>query len=323
MDAMNVSSSTIPDERQRIGIISDMISETFFSHWKACSIGEDVVQANIQASYSSGVGLSHARMSALTLQNRADVAPKKRKFYAYIANQPQSVTVGDDTTLHVQPQELLILSSDMPCQIMTSRAYTTTSLVIDADLFTEYVPDYQGLIARRLSFPFGLRDILHSTLDSCVAISTAGKFADAGPRVARSFLELLAVISQQDPEAALPKLSTSLDIRRAQVKAFIERYYTLPDLTIAEVAHRLQLTTRYVQLAFAGEGITPSEYLRQCRIEACAKELRDMKHSHRSITDIAFSNGFNSSSHFSTEFRRIHGVSPRIWRSEMLEAYRQ
>lgn len=319
VEALKVSASTIPDPDKRIGIISDMISQTFFSHWQACSVGSDDAQANIQASQACGVGLSHARMSALTLQNRADVAPAKRKFYAYVTNQPQSVTVGREVPLQVQPQELLILSSDMPCQIITPRAYTTSSLVIDAELFTEHVPDHQGLIARRLSYPFGLREILHSTLDSCVAISAAGKFAEVGPSVVRSFLELLGVVAQQQPDLALPKLSTSLDIRRAQVKAFIERYYSLPELTISEIASRLQLTTRYVQLAFEGEGMTPSEYLRQCRIDACARQLRDPRYRHRSITDIAFSNGFNSSSHFSTEFRRIHGVSPRMWRSEISE----
>lgn len=316
MEAMKVSEITTPDPSKRIGMISDLISETFFSHWRAQSI-DDGPQADIHSSRAPGVGLNHSRMSALTLYNRANVTRDKLKFYAYVTDQAQSVTVGNATTMHVQPLELIILSSDVPCQIITPRAYTTSSLVIDADLFSEYVPNHQGLIARRLSYPFGLQEILNSTLDSCVAISTAGKFAEVGPRVVRSFLELLAVIAQQGPEAARPKLSTSLDIRRAQVKAFIKRYYHLPELNIAEVARHLQLTTRYVQLAFANEGTTPSEYLRQCRLEACAKQLRDHRSAHRNITDIAFSNGFNNSSHFSTEFKRIYGMSPRAWRANV------
>lgn len=316
MGTLNVSRATLADPGKRIGMIGDMISETFSSHWQAETIDELEAQANIQCSMAPGVRLSHARMSALTLSNRANGDRKKSTFWAYFTNQQQTVTVGNNSALHVQPQELLVLRSDMPCQITTSKAYTTSSLVIDADLFTQYVPDYRGLIAQRLPYPFGLKEILNSTIDSCVAISSAGKFAEIGPQVVRSFLELLAVISQQESETTLPKLRTSLDIRRAQVKALIEKYYSLPELTIAEVARRLQLTTRYVQLAFQGEEVTASEYLRQCRIGACASQLRDQRCSHRSITDIAFSNGFNSSSHFSTEFKRSYGVSPRIWRHE-------
>lgn len=320
METMQVTSSTVPDPRQRISVISQMVSETFFAHWHAGSIDGTEAQADIQASHASGMRLSHARMSPLTLRNRADVSSDNLKFYAYVTNQSQSVKLTDAAILHLPPQELLILSSDMPCEIINPRAYTTTSLVIDADLFKEFVPDHQGLIAQRLSYPFGLRELLHSTLDTCIAISTAGKFAEVGPQVVRSFLELLSVVAVQKSDLPLPQPSTSLDIRRGQVKAFIERYYAQPDLTIAEIARRLQLTTRYVQLAFEGQGTTPSEYLRQCRLEGAARQLRDPKCSHRSVTDIAFSNGFNSSSHFSTEFRRSFGMTPRTWRSESAAA---
>ncbi|MBT2186078.1 AraC family transcriptional regulator [Sphingobium nicotianae] len=316
METMQVTSSTVPDPKQRIGVISEMISETFFSHWHAGSIDGNEPQADIQASHALGMRLSHARMSALTLRNRADVSSENLKFYAYVTNQSQSVKLTDTAALHLPPQELLILSSDMPCEIVNPKAYTTTSLVIDAELFKEFVPDHQGLIAQRLSYPFGLRELLHSTLDTCIAISAAGKFAEVGPQIVRSFLEMLSVVAVQKPELPISPASTSLDIRRGQVKAFIERYYTQPDLTIAEIAHRLQLTPRYVQLAFEGQGTTPSEYLRQCRLEGSARQLRDPRCSHRSVTDIAFSNGFNSSSHFSTEFRRSFGMTPRTWRTE-------
>jgi AraC-like DNA-binding protein len=318
MHARKLSPPAIRNPGERIGMISNMISETFRARWQAEAIGNLESPGQIQTGMASGVMLSHALMPPLTLHNRADGPDQKRKYYAYVTNQAQSVQVGNEAVMHVQPQELLILRSDAPCQIVTNRTYTTSSLIIDADLFTEYVPNYHGLIARRLSYPFGLRTILQSTLDSCVAISTAGKFAEAGPRIVRSFLELLAVVSQQEPSERPQKLSTSLDIRCAQVKAFIEKNYMSPDLTIGEIARRMQLTPRYVQLAFENEGSTPSEYLRQCRIAACTTQLHDPRHSHRSITDIAFCNGFNSSSHFSTEFKRVHGMSPRAWRNEIM-----
>jgi len=321
MRAIQVTADTLPDPNERIGIISSLISETFSSSWSAESFGTPDPQADIHWSEAPGVALSHAKMSAFTLENATGCRHTKRKYYAFVNDQPQVIKTGGSASLYVPPQEFMILSSDVPCTIVTSRPYTTSSLVIDADLFMEHVPEnYQGLIARRLRFPFGLHDILHATLDSCVAVSKAGKFDVAGPRLVRSFLEMLTLLDLDGGEPEHKRLSTGLDIRRAQVKAFIDKYFGIPDLSIAQIADKLQLTPRYIQMAFESDQVTPSEYLRRTRLKACAELLRDPKHARRSITDIAFCSGFNSSSHFSTEFKRAYGVSPREWRMESLRS---
>jgi len=52
----------------------------------------------------------------------------------------------------------------------------------------------------------------------------------------------------------------------------------------------------------------PMEYLNQCRLDRAAQQLRTQPE--RSVTDIAFANGFNSSQYFATRFRRRFRVSP-------------
>lgn len=312
MQALRISDQEMPDPSERIGIISSAISDIFASSWRAAPI-RDNASASINWALANGVALSHAQMSAMKLDNCANGDKRDLKFSAYMCDQPQIIRLGTGEALHIHPRELLILRSDLPCRIMTGRAYTTTGLVIDAELFAQYVPDYKGVIARRLGYPYGLQDLLANSLDSCVALSMAGRFEDVGPKVTRSFLELLAVLACEGQVDEDVQRSTSLDIRRAQVKSFIDKHFREPDLTISSVAQRLRLTPRYVQLAFEGDDQTPSEYLRQRRIDACARELREPGRR-RSITEISFSNGFNSSSHFSTEFKRVYGMTPRDWR---------
>lgn len=57
---------------------------------------------------------------------------------------------------------------------------------------------------------------------------------------------------------------------------------------------------------------TPIEQLTHCRIDVAAGLLR--AHPGRSITDIAFACGFQSSQYFATVFSRQKGCSPRAWR---------
>ena len=58
-------------------------------------------------------------------------------------------------------------------------------------------------------------------------------------------------------------------------------------------------------------GITPYQYLLQQRIER-AKQL--LKHSDRSIMEIAVMCGFNSHSHLSKQFRQLTGMTPKTYR---------
>jgi AraC family L-rhamnose operon regulatory protein RhaS len=57
---------------------------------------------------------------------------------------------------------------------------------------------------------------------------------------------------------------------------------------------------------FANVG--PVEFLKQCRLNHAAKQLRERPGI--SITDVCFSNGFNSSQYFATCFRKQFKMSP-------------
>lgn len=58
----------------------------------------------------------------------------------------------------------------------------------------------------------------------------------------------------------------------------------------------------------------PMEFLKQCRLNHAAKQLRERPSV--SITDICFSNGFNSSQYFATCFRKQFKMSPREFVSQ-------
>jgi len=61
---------------------------------------------------------------------------------------------------------------------------------------------------------------------------------------------------------------------------------------------------------------TPIEYLMRCRIDAAKKRLG--AEPDRSITEIAFACGFQSSQYFATRFLHQTGQSPRAWREHYL-----
>jgi AraC-like DNA-binding protein len=61
-------------------------------------------------------------------------------------------------------------------------------------------------------------------------------------------------------------------------------------------------------MLFSDKGMTVSDYIWRARLLHCRQEL-ETQHG-KTITDVAFSWGFSSSSHFSRVFRKHFGFVP-------------
>jgi AraC-like DNA-binding protein len=86
--------------------------------------------------------------------------------------------------------------------------------------------------------------------------------------------------------------------------------------SLAELAKPLRIhPTSFCRAFKQSTGLSPHRYLLAHRINR-AKEM--MKDQNRTLTEIALDCGFSSSSQFSIVFKRITGVSPRIYRLSSL-----
>ena len=80
--------------------------------------------------------------------------------------------------------------------------------------------------------------------------------------------------------------------------------------TLDEMARQCGLgITAFAKYTRELVNVGPMKYLKQCRLNHAAQQLRDQPGT--SITDICFSNGFNSSQYFATCFRQHFRMSPR------------
>lgn len=101
------------------------------------------------------------------------------------------------------------------------------------------------------------------------------------------------------------------DIYIKKTLQYIEANFSR-DISIAEIADNIGLNKNYFSNFFKENvGVSPMEYLIKYRInKAC--EL--MKNEQLSISDIARSVGYNDPLGFSKIFKKIKGVSPKIYR---------
>ena len=110
-------------------------------------------------------------------------------------------------------------------------------------------------------------------------------------------------------------LDRDLSTTRRTVELFLA---SLPDhlekpWTLDEMANECGLgRTRFADHCRQITNVAPVEYLLNCRMDAARRLLRE--DSRRSVSDIGFACGFQSSQYFTTVFRRRTKLSPREYR---------
>ena len=186
-------------------------------------------------------------------------------------------------------------------------------LLIPRDRFVGRNFDMQYLAVRRFTGRRGLGkliwNLISNTFDQIPQIldPTSHDVAEIIIQMVRLALtDLCHERGAVDSKAAL----------RERVKLYIASHLGDPELSLAMLASSTGCTKRYLHMAFQSEQISISDYILKQRVERCREDLLNPAFAHKSITEIAFSWGFNNSNHFSRCFKQAFGLSPRGSRSE-------
>jgi AraC-like DNA-binding protein len=87
------------------------------------------------------------------------------------------------------------------------------------------------------------------------------------------------------------------------------------DISVANVAHELGVTPRYLQRLFEADGKTFSSFLTEQRLKRAHRMLREPDFAERPVSSIAYDVGFGDLSYFNRCFRRAYGATPSNVRS--------
>jgi AraC-like DNA-binding protein len=118
-------------------------------------------------------------------------------------------------------------------------------------------------------------------------------------------------------EVPLGRLQTELQL--GAVLAFCQQNLHFPGLSPQFVAEHFGLSVRTLHLRFQRIEQTFGRWLLETRLDACSKALRDPLQRTRSVSEIAYSCGFNDLSHFNRSFRARFAMAPSQWRHEYVK----
>lgn len=181
-------------------------------------------------------------------------------------------------------------------------------LEIPRDEFAQRFPRERIPVSTVLNTTQGLGRI---ATEFCVSLATEGSRLDGNIRVGlgSQLMDMLA-FALQTSEGDMPATESSVKLARLRsVQHWMEAHIADPTLTLERVADANGISLRYLHVLFEGTEMSASEWIWNRRLQLAYDSLA--RGEGNSITAVAFDNGFNSSAHFSTMFRRKYGVSPR------------
>lgn len=188
-------------------------------------------------------------------------------------------------------------------------------LRVPAGVMRSWFPTPEELCGRRLPAGRGLAPTAAAMARALCRQVETGLPADHAASAARHMMDVMASTYATGFDAALPgPASAVIAARYTEVKRYIEDRLRDTDLAPASIAAGLRLSARYVRMVFSAHDETVSAYILRRRLEEVARQLRDPRWQGHTITEIAFSWGFNSAPHFARSFRERYGVAARDYR---------
>ena len=206
--------------------------------------------------------------------------------------------------IQVKPGDCLAYDVSSPHTIISPSLTRHEVVIVPKELLRERGFHFGKMSACKLSSLTGTGRIAHEFVHA--AFDEAGKLSpNSALGVAESLIDLL-LLPLREADAAFDRVGPKAMYVRAQ--AFIRDHLRDPDLCIDQISTSLGCTKRYLHMVFSERGMTVSDYIWRARLQHCRQELE--AYADKTITDVAFSWGFSSSSHFSRVFRKCFGVSP-------------
>jgi len=278
-----------------------MSKEDFFGELRARSVGSLGISAITTDAYD--VFRTKESISKATTDD----------FLVSVQTKGSSVIrqLGREAVLN--PGDFTIYDSTVPYHLHFANRLSQIVVQVPRELLKEHLGVPEALTALPVKGSSGIAQI--TTKFASTAFQQSLDLNDANQeQIARTFLELLSTSLRENQNAPVRQRSNRAT-QLIRIKRFIDERLKDPSLTPQIVAAAHSITVRYLQILFENEGISPSRYIWDQRLNKAKLDLANPALSHKSISEVCFTWAFSDTAHFSRAFKTKFGMSPRNYRN--------
>lgn len=271
-----------------------------------------------------GIELDNIRVSEVGASPQHVTRSKKQiakstesEFLLSLQLEDVGIVNQDGRIAELHPGDFALYDSTRPYTLHFDRPFRQVVLQIPYDSLAEQFLRPQNITARRVSARTAV-----GALTSQFIQSVAGRLdvlsAQERGAINHHIIELIALaMGSMSSLRELDGQSIARTAMLERIKQYVEINIRHPQLTPALAAKHHHISERYQRMLFASAGTTLSRYILNKRLELCREALEKSALRDYSITQIAFSYGFNDAAHFSRKFKERYRVSPKEYRDRI------
>lgn len=246
-------------------------------------------------------------------RSQSDIGQNFPRLYSFLLQAEGSSTFyhcGNEA--HLKEGDFVLCDTGLPHYWRTENPSVTIMARVEPTVLREYLPAPEQFCGLHLGRAVGLTDTVSAMVQSLTTRVETGIDAAYEGQVARHLLEMISMTYTMGFGGS--DASATLWQRRKDIIRYVEEHLRDPGLSPASIAQGLRLSPRYLRTIFSISGERVSTYILRRRLEECARQMRNPAWNGHTLTEIAFSWGFNSSAYFTRCFHEQFGLAPRDFR---------
>ena len=326
-----VISSTAPDSgaqtfrfstdtispRDRVAVWHDVLHRRFMQ-LETQLLSDDMVYRNVGVRFAS-LGIIAAESSAIRIARTRSTLSDGNDWVRIVMLRPGSgaatITQGK-REFTLGPGQAYVVSNADPHTMVYPRYMRILALVLNRAVLRPLLRDVDSMLLRPI--PQNVEALGLLAAYSGMLVRQPPDTADVSHLSVDHVFDLAALAVGATRDAAHVAETRGLRAARLNaIKSDALKNLASPHLSIDDVAVRLRISPRYIQLLFQDEDTTFSEFVLRQRLRRAWRMLTNPNLADRSITSVAFDCGFGDSSYFNRTFRRQYGCTPSDARTSM------
>jgi len=312
-------STNAVQKKDRLSYWCDLICDVFV-HLESKPLGVPSFFGTISTNHLASIQFSEVYSTSQHVIRSYRQIAKSTEEYFLVSFQlsGEGVVKQNGRIANLSRGDWAIYDSTQPYELLFKDRFKQMVLQIPKRLLISRLPLLEDMTALTIAGNTGLgkvtTDFIQSTNQQIALIPSP-----LSAQLASTTIDLL-VTSLNESCLNSERTSRCRTIKTIEIKSFVREQLSNPKLSAEMIADASNYSRTYLYSLFQKEELTISQYIKNLRLEKCRQELSLDLPNLRSITEIAFSWGFNDSAHFSRSFKKKFGFSPRAYRNKQLNS---
>jgi AraC-like DNA-binding protein len=304
------------EPRQRLAFWTDMVCNTYVQLDCDAAAGSTTIEGDIRADALATLQLSTVTATPQVVRRTAAKIARASEDYFLVSIQTlgEGAIAQDGRTARLAPGDFALYDSTRPYELRFDRPFQQYVLRLPGPTLRTALRNTQLLTASTVSGQRGAGHLMIGMIRTLAAdIGTLAP--ESAAAVAESVTQILIAGLSALPAARQRPVSQLTGYHREQIKACARSRLRDPALTVASIAAQLRVSPSTLHRAWAGEACSIAEWIWAQRLDGARRDLCDPSLGARSVSEIAFSWGFNDAAHFSRAFRSRFACAARELRA--------